>query len=88
MLSTCLLSTMFFTVSPPSIPLSPSPSSPQLLGSFQEDERASIAKVVKGKRLSIGIKKLLMLIEMAAQVRAGGTRVRRTYTTVQTSGVT
>uniref|UniRef100_A0A8C5C107 Vesicle-fusing ATPase n=1 Tax=Gadus morhua TaxID=8049 RepID=A0A8C5C107_GADMO len=60
----------------------------ELLGSFQEDERASIAKVVKGKRLSIGIKKLLMLIEMAAQVRAGGTRVRRTYTTVQTSGVT
>uniref|UniRef100_A0A8C5C879 Vesicle-fusing ATPase n=1 Tax=Gadus morhua TaxID=8049 RepID=A0A8C5C879_GADMO len=58
----------------------------ELLGSFQEDERASIAKVVKGKRLSIGIKKLLMLIEMAAQVRAGGTRVRRTYTTVQTSG--
>uniref|UniRef100_A0A8C5CVV4 Vesicle-fusing ATPase n=1 Tax=Gadus morhua TaxID=8049 RepID=A0A8C5CVV4_GADMO len=39
----------------------------ELLGSFQEDERASIAKVVKGKRLSIGIKKLLMLIEMAAQ---------------------
>ncbi|XP_056440940.1 vesicle-fusing ATPase [Gadus chalcogrammus] len=40
----------------------------ELLGSFQEDERASIAKVVKGKRLSIGIKKLLMLIEMAAQM--------------------
>ncbi|XP_067431733.1 vesicle-fusing ATPase-like [Thunnus thynnus] len=40
----------------------------ELLGSFQENERASIAKVVKGQRLSIGIKKLLMLIEMAAQM--------------------
>uniref|UniRef100_A0A7N6B901 Vesicle-fusing ATPase n=1 Tax=Anabas testudineus TaxID=64144 RepID=A0A7N6B901_ANATE len=41
----------------------------ELLGSFQEKERASIAKAVKGKGLWIGIKKLLMLIEMAAQVR-------------------
>ncbi|XP_044193492.1 vesicle-fusing ATPase-like isoform X1 [Thunnus albacares] len=40
----------------------------ELLGSFQENERASIAKVVKGQHLSIGIKKLLMLIEMAAQM--------------------
>ncbi|KAJ3608438.1 hypothetical protein NHX12_025485 [Muraenolepis orangiensis] len=40
----------------------------ELLGSFQEVERASIAKAVKGKPLSIGIKKLLMLIEMAAQM--------------------
>ncbi|KAK0153035.1 Vesicle-fusing ATPase [Merluccius polli] len=40
----------------------------ELLGSFQEDERAKIAKVVKGRPLSIGIKKLLMLIEMAVQV--------------------
>lgn len=40
----------------------------ELLGSFQENERASIAKVVKGQDLSIGIKKLLMLIEMAAQM--------------------
>ncbi|CAL8283121.1 unnamed protein product [Merluccius merluccius] len=39
----------------------------ELLGSFQEDERAKIAKVVKGRPLSIGIKKLLMLIEMAVQ---------------------
>lgn len=43
--------------------------SPQQLGSFQETERASIAKAVKGQILWIGIKKLLMLIEMAAQVR-------------------
>ncbi|XP_028991340.1 vesicle-fusing ATPase-like [Betta splendens] len=40
----------------------------ELLGSFQENERASIARAVKGQRLSIGIKKLLMLIEMAAQM--------------------
>ncbi|XP_026207265.1 vesicle-fusing ATPase-like [Anabas testudineus] len=40
----------------------------ELLGSFQEKERASIAKAVKGKGLWIGIKKLLMLIEMAAQM--------------------
>ncbi|XP_029978120.1 vesicle-fusing ATPase [Sphaeramia orbicularis] len=39
----------------------------ELLGSFQEKERASIAKAVKGQNLWIGIKKLLMLIEMAAQ---------------------
>uniref|UniRef100_A0A667Z6F2 Vesicle-fusing ATPase n=1 Tax=Myripristis murdjan TaxID=586833 RepID=A0A667Z6F2_9TELE len=41
----------------------------ELLGSFQEKERASIAKAVKGQNLWIGIKKLLMLIEMAVQVR-------------------
>lgn len=41
----------------------------QLLGSFHEKERALIAKAVKDKSLWIGIKKLLMLIEMAAQVR-------------------
>lgn len=39
----------------------------ELLGSFQEKERASIAKAVKGQNLWIGIKKLLMLIEMAVQ---------------------
>lgn len=44
-------------------------SSLQLLGSFQEVERASIAKAMKGQNLWIGIKKLLMLIEMAVQVR-------------------
>lgn len=43
--------------------------SPQLLGSFQDVERASIAKAVKGKSLWIGIKKLLMLIEMSVEVR-------------------
>uniref|UniRef100_A0A3P8WAB1 Vesicle-fusing ATPase n=1 Tax=Cynoglossus semilaevis TaxID=244447 RepID=A0A3P8WAB1_CYNSE len=41
----------------------------ELLGSFHEKERALIAKAVKDKSLWIGIKKLLMLIEMAAQVR-------------------
>uniref|UniRef100_A0A4W6DXH4 Vesicle-fusing ATPase n=1 Tax=Lates calcarifer TaxID=8187 RepID=A0A4W6DXH4_LATCA len=41
----------------------------ELLGSFQEKERASIAKAVKDKSLWIGIKKLLMLIEMAVQIQ-------------------
>uniref|UniRef100_A0A3Q1ELM4 Vesicle-fusing ATPase n=1 Tax=Acanthochromis polyacanthus TaxID=80966 RepID=A0A3Q1ELM4_9TELE len=41
----------------------------ELLGSFQENERSKIAKAVKGQSLWIGIKKLLMLIEMAVQVR-------------------
>ncbi|KAG7227749.1 hypothetical protein INR49_029514 [Caranx melampygus] len=40
----------------------------ELLGSFQETERATIAKAVKDQRVWIGIKKLLMLIEMAAQM--------------------
>ncbi|XP_022599047.1 vesicle-fusing ATPase-like isoform X1 [Seriola dumerili] len=39
----------------------------ELLGSFQEKERATIAKAVKDQRVWIGIKKLLMLIEMAVQ---------------------
>lgn len=43
----------------------------ELLGSFQESERASIAKAVRGKSLWIGIKKLLMLIEMAVQMDSG-----------------
>lgn len=43
----------------------------ELLGSFQEVERASIAKAVKGKSLWIGIKKLLMLIEMSVQMDPG-----------------
>lgn len=38
------------------------------LGSFGDRELANIAKVVKGQKLSIGIKKLLMIIEMAAQM--------------------
>uniref|UniRef100_A0A671XHF0 Vesicle-fusing ATPase n=1 Tax=Sparus aurata TaxID=8175 RepID=A0A671XHF0_SPAAU len=41
----------------------------ELLGSFQDVERASIAKAVEGQNLWIGIKKLLMLIEMSVQVR-------------------
>ncbi|MEQ2278607.1 hypothetical protein AMECASPLE_000643 [Ameca splendens] len=40
----------------------------ELLGSFQDKERLSIAKAVKDQSLWIGIKKLLMLIEMAAQM--------------------
>uniref|UniRef100_A0A8C6TY68 Vesicle-fusing ATPase n=1 Tax=Neogobius melanostomus TaxID=47308 RepID=A0A8C6TY68_9GOBI len=37
------------------------------LGSFGDKELAMIAQAVQGKSLSIGIKKLLMIIEMAAQ---------------------
>ncbi|KAJ8264648.1 hypothetical protein GJAV_G00152010 [Gymnothorax javanicus] len=40
----------------------------ELLGSFQDNERAIIAKEVKDKRVWIGIKKLLMLIEMSLQM--------------------
>uniref|UniRef100_A0A3B3ZJD2 Vesicle-fusing ATPase n=1 Tax=Periophthalmus magnuspinnatus TaxID=409849 RepID=A0A3B3ZJD2_9GOBI len=40
----------------------------EVLGSFSVQECASIAKALKGKTLSIGIKNLLMLTEMAAQV--------------------
>ncbi|XP_037134057.1 vesicle-fusing ATPase-like [Syngnathus acus] len=42
----------------------------ELLGSFQEKERAAIANATKGQRLWIGIKKLIILIEMAAQMDA------------------
>uniref|UniRef100_A0A8C5ANV4 Vesicle-fusing ATPase n=1 Tax=Gadus morhua TaxID=8049 RepID=A0A8C5ANV4_GADMO len=40
----------------------------ELLGSFTEKERASIGHQLKGKRVWIGIKKLLMFIEMSLQV--------------------
>ncbi|XP_068439386.1 vesicle-fusing ATPase-like [Clinocottus analis] len=43
----------------------------ELLGSFQDKERADIAKAVKGQDLWIGVKKLLMLIEMAVQMEPG-----------------
>ncbi|KAL3051805.1 hypothetical protein OYC64_001938 [Pagothenia borchgrevinki] len=43
----------------------------ELLGSFQDAERADIAKRVKDKTLWIGVKKLLMLIEMSIQVDSG-----------------
>ncbi|CAN9508777.1 unnamed protein product [Ophioblennius macclurei] len=43
----------------------------ELLGSFQDDERAKIAAAVEGETLWIGIKKLLMLIEMASQMDPG-----------------
>uniref|UniRef100_A0A8C2AC66 Vesicle-fusing ATPase n=1 Tax=Cyprinus carpio TaxID=7962 RepID=A0A8C2AC66_CYPCA len=41
----------------------------ELLGGFQEEERATIAKQVKGQTVWLGIKKLQMLIEMSLQVR-------------------
>uniref|UniRef100_A0A8C7V2G2 Vesicle-fusing ATPase n=1 Tax=Oncorhynchus mykiss TaxID=8022 RepID=A0A8C7V2G2_ONCMY len=40
----------------------------ELLGSFTDAERVTIGQHVKGKRVWIGIKKLLMLIEMSLQV--------------------
>lgn len=40
----------------------------ELLGSFSDKERASIAHQLKGKRVWIGIKKLLVLIEMSMQM--------------------
>ncbi|XP_037111772.1 vesicle-fusing ATPase isoform X2 [Syngnathus acus] len=40
----------------------------ELLGSFSDKERASIAHQLKGKRVWIGIKKLLVLIEMSLQM--------------------
>ncbi|KAJ8254587.1 hypothetical protein COCON_G00211990 [Conger conger] len=40
----------------------------ELLGNFTDKERATIAQQVKGKRVWIGIKKLLMLIEMSLQM--------------------
>ncbi|XP_053308898.1 vesicle-fusing ATPase [Spea bombifrons] len=41
----------------------------ELLGSFKDNERATIAQHVKGKKgIYIGIKKLLMLIEMSMQM--------------------
>uniref|UniRef100_A0A8C7E1H7 Vesicle-fusing ATPase n=1 Tax=Oncorhynchus kisutch TaxID=8019 RepID=A0A8C7E1H7_ONCKI len=39
----------------------------EMLGSFQEKERAAIAKAVKSQAVWIGIKKLTMVIEMAPQ---------------------
>ncbi|XP_077590569.1 vesicle-fusing ATPase isoform X1 [Stigmatopora nigra] len=40
----------------------------ELLGSFTDKERSSIAQQLKGKRVWIGIKKLLVLIEMSLQM--------------------
>ncbi|XP_063815529.1 vesicle-fusing ATPase [Pseudophryne corroboree] len=40
----------------------------ELLGSFKDNERSIIAQHVKGKKVYIGIKKLLMLIEMSLQM--------------------
>nr|XP_042715832.1 vesicle-fusing ATPase isoform X1 [Chrysemys picta bellii] len=40
----------------------------ELLGNFKDNERSTIAQHVKGKKVWIGIKKLLMLIEMSLQM--------------------
>ncbi|XP_021233335.1 vesicle-fusing ATPase isoform X2 [Numida meleagris] len=40
----------------------------ELLGNFKDKERSTIAQNVKGKSVWIGIKKLLMLIEMSLQM--------------------
>ncbi|KAF0873610.1 NSF ATPase, partial [Crocuta crocuta] len=40
----------------------------ELLGNFKDKERTTISQQVKGKKVWIGIKKLLMLIEMSLQV--------------------
>ncbi|XP_065753886.1 vesicle-fusing ATPase isoform X2 [Phocoena phocoena] len=40
----------------------------ELLGNFRDKERTTIAQQVKGKKVWIGIKKLLMLIEMSLQM--------------------
>ncbi|XP_078501229.1 vesicle-fusing ATPase [Lissotriton helveticus] len=40
----------------------------ELLGNFKDNERAVIAQHVKGAKVNIGIKKLLMLIEMSLQM--------------------
>ncbi|XP_075032988.1 vesicle-fusing ATPase [Mixophyes fleayi] len=40
----------------------------ELLGSFKDNERSIIAQHVKGQKVYIGIKKLLMLIEMSMQM--------------------
>uniref|UniRef100_A0A8C7DW49 Vesicle-fusing ATPase n=1 Tax=Oncorhynchus kisutch TaxID=8019 RepID=A0A8C7DW49_ONCKI len=44
----------------------------EMLGSFQEKERAAIAKAVKSQAVWIGIKKLTMVIEMAVQFTVCG----------------
>ncbi|KAI1230225.1 hypothetical protein IHE44_0010190 [Lamprotornis superbus] len=43
----------------------------ELLGNFKDKERSTIAQNVKGKPVWIGIKKLLMLIEMSLQTEGG-----------------
>uniref|UniRef100_A0A8C7UBX6 Vesicle-fusing ATPase n=1 Tax=Oncorhynchus mykiss TaxID=8022 RepID=A0A8C7UBX6_ONCMY len=48
----------------------------EMLGSFQEKERAAIAKAVKSQAVWIGIKKLTMVIEMAVQVTETKPRFR------------
>ncbi|XP_004411162.1 vesicle-fusing ATPase isoform X4 [Zalophus californianus] len=40
----------------------------ELLGNFRDKERTTISQQVKGKKVWIGIKKLLMLIEMSLQM--------------------
>ncbi|GAA6085220.1 vesicle-fusing ATPase isoform X1 [Tachysurus ichikawai] len=47
----------------------------ELLGCFTDAERVTIAQKVKGKRVFIGIKKLLMLIEMSMQMEQENTKL-------------
>uniref|UniRef100_K7F9M3 Vesicle-fusing ATPase n=1 Tax=Pelodiscus sinensis TaxID=13735 RepID=K7F9M3_PELSI len=49
----------------------------ELLGNFKDKERSTIAQHVKGKKVWIGIKKLLMLIEMSLQMSPEEYRVRK-----------
>ncbi|CAL8283528.1 unnamed protein product [Boreogadus saida] len=57
----------------------------ELLGSFTEKERASIGHQLKGKRVWIGIKKLLMFIEMSLQM-AQDYRVTKFLTLLRDEG--
>ncbi|XP_043911166.1 vesicle-fusing ATPase [Protopterus annectens] len=57
----------------------------ELLGSFKDSERATITKQVKGKKVWIGIKKLLMLIEMSLQMDPEY-RVRKFLTLLKEEG--
>uniref|UniRef100_A0A8C0LQP5 Vesicle-fusing ATPase n=1 Tax=Canis lupus dingo TaxID=286419 RepID=A0A8C0LQP5_CANLU len=55
----------------------------ELLGNFKDKERTTISQQVKGKKVWIGIKKLLMLIEMSLQMDPEY-RVRKFLTVNQT----
>ncbi|KAG6924501.1 N-ethylmaleimide sensitive factor, vesicle fusing ATPase [Chelydra serpentina] len=58
----------------------------ELLGNFKDNERSTIAQHVKGKKVWIGIKKLLMLIEMSLQMDPDY-RVRKFLALLREEGV-
>ncbi|XP_077662453.1 vesicle-fusing ATPase isoform X3 [Eretmochelys imbricata] len=58
----------------------------ELLGNFKDNERSTIAHHVKGKKVWIGIKKLLMLIEMSLQMDPDY-RVRKFLALLREEGV-